>query len=166
MSENITQNESVEISIFPSRSFSMRLPDTPEGTEIFVTVIYHETDDTTITAEAWLSRNYRTAMKFLGDVFTFDPAGMSEDEIEDKILALISESETFSLSVDWLIKEKYNYFIVEFSPAEIKRYKTCSKLFEERFFGMAEYLDNLDEKTFELWYGKRHGQKEDINEQS
>ncbi len=153
MSENITQNESVEISIFPSRSFCMRLPDTPAGTEIVVTVIYRETYDT-ITIEAWLSRNYRAAMKFLGDVFVLDPEGMSEDEIEDKILTLISESETFSLSVTALINEDYDYFIIEYSPAEIERYKACRKLFEERFSGTAEYLDNLEEK------------KEDMNEQS
>lgn len=108
MDENAT-----EITLYKLNCFEFEYPDKSLTDKITVRVIYWETKSEDIIAEAWLRNENITAMSFLGDVVKIENYGLSVDEVEDKIIKALNESEVFYNSVSAAVMKSTDYFTLD-----------------------------------------------------
>lgn len=120
------------------------LNDYDDIPEITLTVIYFEDEEKGVTeAQAWLESDNRPTMKFLCDVFLLNAQGLTEQEIENKIITEFNGSENVRDGIEALIAEDYDLFVFDYTDNEIARYNAAWELFVDEFGGIMEYLNRL-----------------------
>ncbi len=101
------------IIVISMSSFVFALPVLEDKDTIEVTVNYTRDSENRINSEAWLHPVKRKAMMFIADVCSFADNGQTEDEIENWLIDYYGSSDIFANSVNALLSEQYDYFLVD-----------------------------------------------------
>lgn len=98
------------VTIVNVSGFAFLLPELPEETAVEVTVQYHSDIDDVIHSEAWIRSSKRKTVCFLADITEIKERGLTQDEIENRLLGYYNNSEVFAASVTALLNADFKYF--------------------------------------------------------